>query len=277
MIPGDRGPLAAVAGDHPPDPVVRHDLSPPCCPAPSGEAVHLVHVTAGNPERGVMLADRVLVRPVQQAVHVAVGVVVELDLAHAELVGLRVAGVLGDLLDRLRGQLQVLVKVHVPGHGKPSCRESRMCRRTGGRRRTAGDAGRRSQRRRPASRPGPASLTTRPVVSLSRGRPALASVPTTDCRLPGTDSRYGCLVTRPAARPWPSRPARRARIPPAPGRPRRGTPASVPTGSGIPPPGAQPPPGSGPHGRRAAPRPGRRSPPRPGYPWSSQIGRASCR
>src|SRR5579872_6053867 len=63
----------------------------------SGEAVDLVHVRAGDAERGVVLADGVLVGPVQQAVHLAVGVVVQLDLAHAELISGAVAGVLGDL------------------------------------------------------------------------------------------------------------------------------------------------------------------------------------
>ena len=52
---------------------------------------------AVHPERGVVLADRVLVRAVEQAVHLAVGVVVQLDLADAELVRPLVASVVGDL------------------------------------------------------------------------------------------------------------------------------------------------------------------------------------
>jgi hypothetical protein len=38
------------------------------------------------------------------------GIVVQLDLAYAEPVGLRIAGVLSDLRDGLGGQLQILVK-----------------------------------------------------------------------------------------------------------------------------------------------------------------------
>jgi hypothetical protein len=38
--------------------------------------------------------------------------VVQLDLAHAELIGPGVAGVIGDLRDGLGRQLQILVKVH---------------------------------------------------------------------------------------------------------------------------------------------------------------------
>src|SRR5215469_2231448 len=83
----------------------------------SGQAVYLVDVAAGHAERGVVGADGWLVRPVKQAVDPAVGVVVQLDLAHAELVGPGVARVVGDLRDRLSGQLQILVKIHEPGHG----------------------------------------------------------------------------------------------------------------------------------------------------------------
>jgi hypothetical protein len=41
-----------------------------------------VDVAAGHAQRGVVLADGLFVRPVQQAVHLAVAVVVELDLAN---------------------------------------------------------------------------------------------------------------------------------------------------------------------------------------------------
>jgi hypothetical protein len=64
----------------------------------------------------VVLADGVLVRPFGQAVHLAAGVVVQLDLANAELVGPGLAGILGDLCDDPGGQLQVLVKVHEQCH-----------------------------------------------------------------------------------------------------------------------------------------------------------------
>src|ERR1700735_2848509 len=81
-----------------------------------GEAVDLVHVAAGHAEGGVVLADGVLVRRVEQAVRLPVGVVVQLDLADAEPVGAGAAGVLGDLREGLGGQLQVLVEVHESCH-----------------------------------------------------------------------------------------------------------------------------------------------------------------
>ena len=46
-----------------------------------------MHVAAGHSESGVVLADGFFVWPVKQAVDLALGVVVQLDLAHAELVG----------------------------------------------------------------------------------------------------------------------------------------------------------------------------------------------
>jgi hypothetical protein len=58
----------------------------------------------------VVVADSRLVRPVGQAVHLALGVVVELDLADAELIGPAAAGVLGDLRDGPGGQ-QVTTEV----------------------------------------------------------------------------------------------------------------------------------------------------------------------
>jgi hypothetical protein len=75
--------------------------------ARSGKAVHPVDVAARHTQRGVMLVDGLFVRPVEQAVHLAPGVVVQLDLAHAELIGPAVAGVIGDLRDGLGGQLQI--------------------------------------------------------------------------------------------------------------------------------------------------------------------------
>jgi hypothetical protein len=87
----------------------------------SGKAVHPMDVAAGHPQRGVVLADGLLIRPVEEAVHLAPGVVVQLDLAHAELIGCAVAGVIGDLCDGLGGQLQILVKVHEPRHDMLLC------------------------------------------------------------------------------------------------------------------------------------------------------------
>jgi hypothetical protein len=70
-----------------------------------------VHVTAGDVERRVMLADRLLVRAFQEAVDLAVGIVLKLDLPHAELVGGAVPCSLGYLVDGFRRQLQVIVEI----------------------------------------------------------------------------------------------------------------------------------------------------------------------
>jgi hypothetical protein len=63
-------------------------------------------VAAGHPERGEVGADGLFVRAVEQAVDLAVVIVVQLDLAHAEL--LRAAGLLAEgtsTLDRIRAHL----------------------------------------------------------------------------------------------------------------------------------------------------------------------------
>ena len=52
----------------------------------------------------MVVADGLFVPPVEQAVNLAGVVVKQLELAHTELVGLGVAGVVGDLRDRLGGQ-----------------------------------------------------------------------------------------------------------------------------------------------------------------------------
>jgi hypothetical protein len=62
-------------------------------------------VAAVDAERGVVAADCFLVWAVEQAEDGAFGVVVELDLLDAELVGPPVADVAGDLRDRLGRQL----------------------------------------------------------------------------------------------------------------------------------------------------------------------------
>jgi hypothetical protein len=49
---------------------------------------------------------------VQEAVHGAVGVVVELNLPNPELVGSARMGTCSDVVDRFLGQLQLRVKVH---------------------------------------------------------------------------------------------------------------------------------------------------------------------
>ncbi|MGC1282056.1 MAG: helix-turn-helix transcriptional regulator [Streptosporangiaceae bacterium] len=62
-------------------------------------------VAAVDAERGVVAADCFVAWVVEQAEDGAFGVVVELDLLDAELVGPPVADVAGDLGDRLGGQL----------------------------------------------------------------------------------------------------------------------------------------------------------------------------
>ena len=78
--------------------------------------VDLVNVAARDAERLVVFADRVLVRPFEQAVDLAVGVVVKLDLPDAELVGGALPCSLRDLVDAFGGKLQVIVEVHEPRH-----------------------------------------------------------------------------------------------------------------------------------------------------------------
>src|SRR3984885_5924549 len=85
----------------------------------SEEAVHAMHVAAGNIEGLMMVADGLLVRSFQEAIDLAVGVVVELNLPHAELVGGAVPRSLGYLVDGILRQLQILMEVHEPWHVCP--------------------------------------------------------------------------------------------------------------------------------------------------------------
>jgi len=64
----------------------------------------------------VVTADGLLVWRFEQAVHLAVRGGVQLDLADAELVGMMVVGVGGELCDDLAGQVHTVVKVHEPRH-----------------------------------------------------------------------------------------------------------------------------------------------------------------
>jgi hypothetical protein len=69
-----------------------------------------VHVPAGDVQCLVMLADRLFVRAFQEAIDLTAGVVVKLNLPHAELVRSAVTRSLGYLVDGFLRQLQVLVK-----------------------------------------------------------------------------------------------------------------------------------------------------------------------
>jgi len=75
-----------------------------------------MHGTTGDPECLVVLPHGFCVRCLEEAVHLTVRIVKELDLANAELVGRSVSRVLRDLLDRPIRKLQIFVKIHELGH-----------------------------------------------------------------------------------------------------------------------------------------------------------------
>jgi hypothetical protein len=84
----------------------------------------LVDVAAWYAKSLVMLADCVLVWALEEAVHVAVGVVVELDLPDPVLVRDALLCADGYLLESLLRELKVFVKVHELGHCLSSCQLS---------------------------------------------------------------------------------------------------------------------------------------------------------
>jgi hypothetical protein len=65
-----------------------------------------MHFAAGNVQRRMMPANRLLVWAVQKAVDLAIGIVIQLDLPHAELVGRAFSRPLSYLLDGLRRELR---------------------------------------------------------------------------------------------------------------------------------------------------------------------------
>lgn len=81
-----------------------------------------MYFAAGNVQRCVMPADRIFVRCLQEAVDLAVRVVIQLDLPYAELIANAVPCSLGYLLDGLRRELQVVVVIHESGHINPLLR-----------------------------------------------------------------------------------------------------------------------------------------------------------
>jgi hypothetical protein len=106
-----------------------------------------MHVTTWDPEGLMVLAHGLGVGRFQELVDLAVRIVKELDLTHAELVGFLVPGVLCDLLNRLIGKLQVVVIIHELRHGYPLLLMDVRNVRTGSARLSYGSA---SQRARPA-------------------------------------------------------------------------------------------------------------------------------
>ena len=85
----------------------------------SEECLDLVDLSAGNVEGGVVLPYGVLVRPLQQAVDLSLGVVVELQLADPVLVGRTRLGLGPQLLDVRRRELETVVEIHELGMCHP--------------------------------------------------------------------------------------------------------------------------------------------------------------
>jgi len=76
----------------------------------------LMYVAAWDAEGFMVLPHGFSIGCLQQAVHLAIGIVEQLDLTNAELVGLFVFRVLRDLLDGLTWELEVIVEIHELGH-----------------------------------------------------------------------------------------------------------------------------------------------------------------
>jgi hypothetical protein len=75
-----------------------------------------VNFSAVDAQGSVVIALGLRVGCVQEAVHGAVGVVVELNLPNPELVGSAHMGTRSDVVDRFLGQRQLRVKVHELRH-----------------------------------------------------------------------------------------------------------------------------------------------------------------
>ena len=76
------------------------------------ETVYLVHFAALNSERLVVVPDGLGVGRVEQAVHLPIVIVEQLDLCHAEFVALPIFCILSELIDRNSWQLQLGMKIH---------------------------------------------------------------------------------------------------------------------------------------------------------------------
>lgn len=80
------------------------------------DAADLVHLAAIDSQGGVVVANSLGVGGLEQAVDLAVAVVEQLGLSYAELVALLGLGLLRDLRDRIRGQVELIVEIHEHGH-----------------------------------------------------------------------------------------------------------------------------------------------------------------
>lgn len=78
-----------------------------------------MHRAAVNTDSSVMITHRLLIRTIEEALHLAFVVVVELDLASAEFVDLTRLGVGSNAGQLLRRQFETLVVVHETWHAVP--------------------------------------------------------------------------------------------------------------------------------------------------------------
>src|SRR3954451_11503309 len=85
----------------------------------SEERLDLVDLSTRNVEGGVVSPHGLLVRALQQAIHLSFGVVVELQLTDPVLVGRARFGLGSQLLDVVRRELETVVEVHELRHVSP--------------------------------------------------------------------------------------------------------------------------------------------------------------
>jgi hypothetical protein len=76
-----------------------------------------MYFTTWNSKGFVVLPHGFRIWRFEEAIHLAVGIVKELDLTNTKLVGLVILSFLCDLLDGFIWQFQVLVEIHELRHG----------------------------------------------------------------------------------------------------------------------------------------------------------------
>jgi hypothetical protein len=82
----------------------------------SADPGDLVDLAAIHAECGMVIAHGLGIRRIQEAVHLAIRVMEQLDLPDAELIGCAVMSTLGNAVDCFLRQFQVRVKVHELRH-----------------------------------------------------------------------------------------------------------------------------------------------------------------
>jgi hypothetical protein len=75
-----------------------------------------VNVSARHAERRVVMTHGLSVRSIKEAVHLSVGIMKQFNLADPELIRFVISCVLCDLLNRIRRQHKIVVKVHELWH-----------------------------------------------------------------------------------------------------------------------------------------------------------------